>query len=61
MDFNIHSVLNLLVTIRLIDPSIRFYQALSSEMFGRVNELPITEDSHVHPLSPYAISKVTGH
>jgi GDPmannose 4,6-dehydratase len=61
MDFNIHSVLNLLETIRLIDPSIRFYQASSSEMFGRVNELPITEDSHVHPLSPYAISKVTGH
>jgi GDPmannose 4,6-dehydratase len=61
MDFNIHSVLNLLETIRLIDPSIRFYQASSSEMFGKVNQLPITEESHVHPLSPYAISKVTGH
>ena len=61
MDFNIHSVLNLLETIRLVDPSIRFYQASSSEMFGKVNQLPITEESHVHPLSPYAISKVTGH
>lgn len=61
MDFNIHSVLNLLETIRRVDPSIRFYQASSSEMFGKVNQLPITEESHVHPLSPYAISKVTGH
>lgn len=61
MEFNINSVINILEAIRLIDPQIRFYQASSSEMFGKVNELPITEESHVHPLSPYAISKVTGH
>jgi GDPmannose 4,6-dehydratase len=61
MEFNINSVLNILEAIRIIDPSIKFYQASSSEMFGKVNTLPITEESHVHPLSPYAISKVTGH
>jgi GDPmannose 4,6-dehydratase len=61
IDFNITSVINLLEAVRFIDPSIKFYQASSSEMFGRVNTLPITEASHVHPLSPYAISKVTGH
>lgn len=59
--FNVHSVLNMLEAIRLLKPTIRFYQASTSEMFGKVNNLPITEDSMVHPLSPYAISKVTGH
>lgn len=61
MDYNIHSVLNILESIRLLNPTIKFYQASSSEMFGKVNVLPISEESHVHPLSPYAISKVTGH
>jgi len=61
IDFNIRSVLNFLEAIRLLDSNIRFYQASSSEMFGKVNKLPITEESHIHPLSPYAISKVTGH
>jgi GDPmannose 4,6-dehydratase len=61
LNFNIQSVLNMLEAIRLLNPSIRFYQASTSEMFGKVNKLPITEDSIVHPLSPYAISKVTGH
>ncbi len=61
MDYNIHSVLNILESIRLLNPEIKFYQASSSEMFGKVNVLPISEESHVHPLSPYAISKVTGH
>jgi GDPmannose 4,6-dehydratase len=61
IDFNIHSVLNFLEAIRLVDPTIKFYQASSSEMFGKVEKLPITEDTMVHPLSPYAISKVTGH
>jgi GDPmannose 4,6-dehydratase len=59
--FNINSVLNFLEAIRLLNPAIRFYQASSSEMFGKVDNLPITEESRVHPLSPYAISKVTGH
>jgi GDPmannose 4,6-dehydratase len=61
INFNIQSVLNMLEAIRLLNPSIRFYQASTSEMFGKVNNLPITEDSIVHPLSPYAISKVTAH
>ena len=61
IEFNVHSVLHLLEAIRLLNPEIKFYQASSSEMFGKVNSLPITEQSHIHPLSPYAISKVTGH
>lgn len=59
--FNTISVFNLLEAIKLIDPSIRFYQASSSEMYGRVNNLPITESSILHPLSPYAISKAAAH
>lgn len=59
--FNINSVLNLLEAIRLVDQSIHFYQASSSEMFGKVTSLPITLSSPMHPLSPYAISKATGY
>lgn len=59
--FNIISVLNLLESIRLFNPAIRFYQASSSEMFGKVNALPITEEAIFHPLSPYAISKASAH
>jgi GDPmannose 4,6-dehydratase len=58
--FSAISVLNLLESIRLIDSGIRFYQASSSEMFGKVTKLPVMEDSPMHPLSPYAISKATG-
>jgi GDPmannose 4,6-dehydratase len=58
--FSAISVLNLLESIRLIDTGIRFYQASSSEMFGKVTRLPVMEDSPMHPLSPYAISKATG-
>lgn len=61
IQFNINSVVNILEAIRLMKPSIRFYQASSSEMFGKIESLPITEDSKFHPLSPYAISKVTAH
>ena len=61
LDFNINSVTNLLEAIRLLDKRIKFYQASTSEMFGKVEQLPITENTHVHPLSPYAISKITGH
>lgn len=61
IQFNISSVLNILEAIRLIDPSIKFYQASTSEMFGLVEQLPITENSKFHPLSPYAISKVAAH
>jgi len=61
IEFNTRSVLNFLEAIKLLNPAIRFYQASSSEMFGKVLNLPITEESTVHPLSPYAISKVTAH
>src|SRR6266700_1318747 len=61
IQFNINSILNILETIRLIKPDIRFYQASTSEMYGKIENLPIDEESKFHPLSPYAISKVTGH
>jgi GDPmannose 4,6-dehydratase len=57
--FNSLSVLNLLESIRIQKNDIAFYQASSSEMFGKVTHLPITEESPMHPLSPYAISKAT--
>ena len=59
--FNTMSVYNFLEAIREINPNIKFYQASSSEMFGKVNKLPITEQSILHPLSPYAISKAAAH
>ncbi len=59
--FNTISVYNLLETIKKINKEIKFYQASSSEMFGRVNNLPISENSILHPLSPYAISKASAH
>jgi GDPmannose 4,6-dehydratase len=59
--FNTISVFNLLEAIKNFDVNIRFYQASSSEMYGRVNNLPITENSILHPLSPYAISKAAAH
>ena len=61
IQFNINSVINILETIRMLNLNTRFYQASTSEMFGTIEELPITEDSKLHPLSPYAISKVAGH
>jgi GDPmannose 4,6-dehydratase len=61
LQFNISSVLNLLEAIRLVNPKIKFYQASSSEMFGKVNQLPINEHTPLHPLSPYAISKATAY
>ena len=54
-------VTRLLDAIRIVDPSIRFYQASSSEMFGKVREVPQTEDTPFHPRSPYGVAKVYGH
>ena len=59
--FNTISVFNLLESIKLVDVTIKFYQASSSEMYGKVNHLPITENSVLHPVSPYAISKAAAH
>lgn len=54
-------VTRLLDAIRLVDPEIRFYQASSSEMFGKVQEVPQTETTPFHPRSPYGVAKVYGH
>ena len=54
-------VTRLLDAIRLVDPSIRFYQASSSEMFGKVQEVPQTEATPLYPRSPYGVAKVYGH
>jgi GDPmannose 4,6-dehydratase len=62
INFNITSVLNLLETLRILsDKRIKFYQASSSEMYGKVPNLPVKENSVIHPLSPYAVSKATNH
>ncbi|HCH81109.1 MAG TPA: GDP-mannose 4,6-dehydratase, partial [Acidimicrobiaceae bacterium] len=53
-------VTRLLDAIRLVDPEIRFYQASSSEMFGKVHEVPQTETTPFHPRSPYGAAKVHG-
>ncbi len=54
-------VTRLLDAIRLVDPEIRVYQASSSEMFGKVREVPQTETTPFHPRSPYGVAKVYGH
>ena len=54
-------VTRLLDAIRLVNPEIRFYQASSSEMFGKVHEVPQTERTPFHPRSPYGVAKVYGH
>src|ERR1700678_2445109 len=46
---------------RLLDPEIRFYQASSSEMFGKVREVPQVETTPLYPRSPYGVAKVYGH
>lgn len=60
-EFNAVGVTRLLEAIRLVDRTIRFYQASSSEMFGKVREVPQTEQTPFHPRSPYGVSKVYGH
>lgn len=54
-------VTRLLDAIRLVDPDIRFYQASSSEMFGKVREIPQSEETPFYPRSPYGVAKVYGH
>lgn len=60
-EFNSQGVTRVLETIRQVDPSIRLYQASSSEMFGKVREIPQTELTPFYPRSPYGVSKVFGH
>jgi GDPmannose 4,6-dehydratase len=60
-EFTALGVTRMLEAIRLVDPSIRFYQASSSEMFGKVRETPQNEQTPFHPRSPYGVAKVYGH
>jgi len=54
-------VTRLLESIRQVDPGIRFFQASSSEMFGKVREVPQTESTPFHPRSPYGVAKAYAH
>jgi len=60
-EFNAQGVTRVLEAIRQVDTSIRMYQASSSEMFGKVREVPQTEGTPFYPRSPYGVSKVYGH
>lgn len=60
-EFTALGVTRMLEAIRIVDPEIRFYQASSSEMFGKVVEIPQKETTPFHPRSPYGVAKVYGH
>ena len=60
-EFNSQGVTRVLEAVRQVDPTIRLYQASSSEMFGKVREVPQTELTPFYPRSPYGVSKVFAH
>src|SRR5918996_4061900 len=60
-EFNSQGVTRVLDAIRTVNPKVKFYQASSSEMFGKVREIPQTENTPFYPRSPYGVSKVFGH
>ncbi|MBI3264641.1 MAG: GDP-mannose 4,6-dehydratase [Acidobacteria bacterium] len=60
-DFNAQGVTRVLEAVRQVDPKIRVYQASSSEMFGKVREVPQNELTPFYPRSPYGVAKVFGH
>ena len=60
-EFNAQGVTRMLEAVRHVNPRIRLYQASSSEMFGKVREVPQTELTPFYPRSPYGVSKVFGH
>jgi GDPmannose 4,6-dehydratase len=60
-EYNAQGVTRILESIRQVDPSIKIYQASSSEMFGKVREIPQTELTPFYPRSPYGVSKVFAH
>ena len=60
-EFDALGVTKMLEAIRQVDTKIKFYQASSSEMFGRVQEVPQTETTPFYPRSPYGVAKVYGH
>src|SRR6059036_2200281 len=60
-EYNAQGVTRVLEAIRTVDPTIRVYQASSSEMYGKVREVPQTEMTPFYPRSPYGVSKVFEH
>ena len=60
-EINALGVLNLLEAVRLVKPTARFYQASTSEMFGKVQEIPQKETTPFYPRSPYGVAKLYGH
>src|SRR6476646_9206123 len=60
-EFNAQGVTRALEAVRRVNPKIRLYQASSSEMYGRVREVPQTEMTPFYPRSPYGVSKAFGH
>jgi len=60
-EFTALGVTRMLEAVRIVNPQIRFYQASSSEMFGKVQEVPQTETTPFYPRSPYGVAKVYGH
>jgi GDPmannose 4,6-dehydratase len=60
-EYNSQGVTRILDAVRRVDPAIRFYQASSSEMFGKVREVPQRETTPFYPRSPYGVSKVFAH
>ncbi|NLD71805.1 MAG: GDP-mannose 4,6-dehydratase [Chloroflexi bacterium] len=60
-EFTALGVTRTLDAVRMVDPSIRFYQASSSEMFGKVQEVPQCETTPFYPRSPYGVAKCYGH
>jgi GDPmannose 4,6-dehydratase len=60
-EFTALGVTRVLEAIRIVNPEIRFYQASSSEMFGKVVEVPQTEKTPFYPRSPYGVAKLYGH
>ena len=60
-EFTALGVTRVLEAIRFVDPTIKFYQASSSEVFGKVREVPQNENTPFYPRSPYGVAKVYGH
>jgi GDPmannose 4,6-dehydratase len=60
-EFTAIGVTRMLDAVRMVDPEIRFYQASSSEMYGKAQEIPQNETTSFYPRSPYAVAKVYGH
>jgi GDPmannose 4,6-dehydratase len=60
-EFTALGVTRVLDAIRIVNPETRFYQASSSEMFGKVQQVPQTEQTPFYPRSPYGVAKVYGH